>query len=298
MKHDVIFTNREKIFFSEDAYTKGDVIDYYYSIANIILPHLYNRPLVLNRHPNGIDKENFFQKQINKKQIPSWIKTVKIEHKERTVEYLMVQDKETLLYVANLGCIELNPFHSSVAHLLAPDYMVIDIDPENIAFKFTVEIALYIHTLLEDISVSNFCKTSGGRGLHIYIPLGAKYSFAQSQEFAHLIALITQINYPKLISLERSPNKRQKKIYIDFLRNSPHQTLAAAYCLRPRKHAPVSTPLVWEELKSDLDPLEFTIRSVPSRLKEKGDIFKPVLGKGINLPKSLARLEENLKSNK
>ncbi len=291
LRHDVTFTNLEKVFWTKEGYTKGDVINYYLAIAKVILPHLQDRPMVLNRHPNGIEGESFFQKQVTLSQTPPWVKTAKVQHTKKVNDYLLVQDVETLLYVANLGCIELNPFHSRVKNLSNPDYMVLDLDPEDISFRHVVEVALSIHELLENIGVKNYCKTSGGRGLHIYVPLGAKYSFEQSEDFAKLIGTVMEKLHPKLVSLIRSPSKRQGKVYIDFLRNSRHQTLASAYCLRPRKHAPASTPLLWEEVKPDLNPLEFNIETLPRRIKEKGDLFKAVLGKGIDMNKSIHKLQ-------
>lgn len=289
LRHPLTFSNLDKIFWKKEGITKGDLIDYYLKVSKIILPYLKNRPMVLNRHPNGIDNDSFFQKQVAPG-TPKWIETTPVQHTDKTTEYLLVQNVETLLYVANLGCIELNPFHSHVPKLLSPDYMIIDLDPEDVPFDAVIEVCLKTHEILDDIGASNYLKTSGGRGLHIYVPLHAKYSFQQSQDFAHLIAVIVQNHFPKLVSLERSPKYRQKKIYIDYLRNAPHQTVASVYCLRPREHAPVSTPLEWQELKSGLKPVDFNIYTVPDRLKEKDDIFKPVLKKGINLKLCLKNL--------
>jgi bifunctional non-homologous end joining protein LigD len=288
LNHQIHLSNLDKIFWEKEGITKGNVIDYYLKIAPLILPHLKKRPMVLNRHPNGITGESFFQKQAPK-ETPAWVNTAKIEHAERDVDYILVDDVETLLYVANLGCIELNPFHSHVPKLLQPDYMIIDLDPEDVHFDLVIEVCLKIHELLDKIGADNYCKTSGGRGLHIYVPLNAKYSFDQSQNFAHLIGALMEAHFPQLVSLERLPKNRQKKIYIDYLRNSSHQTVASVYCIRPKEHAPVSTPLLWEELKSGLKPADFNIFTMPLRLK-MGDIFKPVLGKGIDLKGCLEAL--------
>jgi bifunctional non-homologous end joining protein LigD len=282
-------TNLDKIFWPKNGYTKGDVIAYYESIGKIILPYLINRPMVLNRHPNGIDGESFFQKQIDA-HAPAWIERTTVLHQQKKTTYLMVQNIETLLYVANLGCIELNPFHSQIPHLENPSFMVLDLDPEKTAFDKVIEVAISIRELLIDIGMNCYCKTSGGRGLHIYVPLGAKYDFDQSQKLAHLIALIIESRHKDLVSLERLPKNRQRRIYIDFLRNSIHQTLCSAYSLRPRSGAPVSTPLDWSELRPGLDPLDYNIETTPARLKEIGDIFKPVLKRGINMKKSLELL--------
>lgn len=287
-------THLDKIFWPEEGYTKGDVIFYYEQVAKVILPHLKDRPMVLNRHPNGIDGESFFQKNVKVEDMPSFVETVEVAHKEKSIRYLLVQNKETLLYVANLGCIELNPFHSRAATLSKPDYLLIDLDPENVAFEKVVECALVIHDILEELQMPNYCKTSGGRGLHIYVPLGAKYEFEQIQLMTQLIAILSERKLPKLVSLVRSPSKRQKRIYIDVPRNSPKQTIAAPYCVRPRPHALVSTPLEWSEVNAELNPGHFDMRSVPARVKEIGDIFKPVLGRGVNLAKALNLLRKML----
>jgi len=290
----MMLTNLDKIFWPEEKYTKGDVIAYYDAVAPTILPYLKDRPMVLNRHPNGITDKGFFQKNVSASKFPSWIQTAKIMHHERAIEYVLVQDKDTLIYIANLGCIELNPFHARVKSITHPDYLVIDLDPEKVPFSKVVEAALVVHDIFEELKVPNFCKTSGGRGLHIYVPLSAKYDYEQVQLVGKLIATLTQDRLPKLISLERSPAKRQRQIYIDIPRNASGQTLTSPYSLRPRSHAPVSMPLEWKEVTKDLDPLAFDIKTAPARIKKKAkDPFKPVLGAGINLKQILTRLQEN-----
>ncbi len=283
------FSNLDKLFWPEGI-TKGDLLDYYLKISETIIPHLKNRPMVLNRHPNGIFGDHFFQKQAPK-EIPDWIKTYPIEHAERTIDYILVQDVQTLLYVVNLGAIELNPFLSKFSKD-NPDYMVIDLDPENVKFDLIREVCLKTHDILDKIGADNYCKTSGGRGLHIYVPLNGKYTFKQSQDFAHILGIIIRAMFPKLVSLERSPSKRQKQIYVDYLRNSSHQTLASVYCVRPKEHAPVSTPLDWSEVKKSFLPTDFNIFTVPERIKKKGDLFKPVIQKGIDLKACLKKLSD------
>lgn len=278
-------TNLDKVFWPKEGYTKGDVIGYYEAIAPFILPHIKDRPMVLNRHPNGINGESFFQK--NTKDLPSWIETAPITHSSKTIQYLLVQDKDTLIYVANLGCIELNPFHSRVQNIDNPDYLVFDLDPEAVHFDRVIEAALVVHELLDNLHLQNYCKTSGGRGLHIYVPLGAKYDYQQVQHMGQLVALMALQELPDLLSLERSPAKRQKQIYLDVPRNARGQTIACPYCIRPRPGAPVSTPLEWDEVKPGLDPLSFNLKTVPQRVKKVGDLFKPVLGRGADFQKAL-----------
>jgi bifunctional non-homologous end joining protein LigD len=286
------FTNREKIFWPEEGYSKGDVLDYYEAIAPTILPYLKNRPLVMLRHPNGINQESFFQKQVDRAHLPSWAETVRVRHQEKYVDYILVQNIESLLYVINLGCIEVNPFHSQVSNLENPDYMIFDLDPEDIDFKHVINTTLVIHNILNSLEIANYCKTSGKRGLHIFVPLGGQINFEQSQELAKVIAFMAQCRLPDIISLERSPKNRQKRVYIDFLRNSRHQTVASAYSLRPIANAQVSAPLYWEEVNEELDPRIFNIETMPQRIYDHGDLFRHILDKNINLSKSLNKLQD------
>jgi bifunctional non-homologous end joining protein LigD len=289
-------THEDKIFWPKEGYTKGDVLDYYQSVAATILPYLKNRPMVLNRHPNGIDGESFFQK--NFADGPDWVKTAIVKHTNKNVRYVLVQDKKTLLYVANLGCIELNPFHSCIGSIDKPDYLIFDLDPERLPFDAVVDAALAVHAILEEFGMPNLCKTSGGRGLHIYVPLAHAYTYKQVQGMAKLVASLALASLPKLFSLERSPAKRQKRVYIDTPRNSGGQTIAAPYSLRPRPHAPVSTPLAWKEVKHGLDPTAFNIETLPNRLKKVGDLFKRVLGKGVDFEMAIAKYESLHRKNR
>jgi bifunctional non-homologous end joining protein LigD len=286
-------THLDKIYFPKEKITKGEVIDYYTKIAPYILPYLKNRPESLNRHPNGITGQSFFQKDMDH-QPPPWAKTQKIysESNEAYINYLICNDKATLIYMANLGCIEINPWFSTLKNLEKPDYAVLDLDPEAIGFEKVIEVALQAHKILEQLKIPNYCKTSGATGMHIYIPLGAKYTYDHAKDFTHLIAMLVNRKLPAITSLERSPKKRQKKIYLDFLQNRKGQTLAAPYSLRPKPGATVATPLEWKEVKKGLTPQNFTIKNIFSRLKQKGDLFKPVLGKGIDLQVALKRMSK------
>lgn len=292
--HKVAVTNLDKIYWPEEKYTKGDVIAFYHNMAPTILPYLKDRPMVLRRNPHGITEPGFFQKDTSDMHLPPWIKTTTITHEKGDVRYLMVQDEAALIYVANLGCIELNPFISRAKYLAFPDYLIWDLDPEDISFNQVVDVALELNEILEQIQVKGYCKTSGGRGLHIYVPLGAKYTYEQVQNFARLIAVLVNKKLPKITSLERMPANRQKKVYIDTLQNEHTKTVAAPYCLRPKPHAPVATPLKWSEVKHGLKPEAFNIRTIHSRLIKVGDIFKPVLGPGIDLKKCLRLLDKLL----
>lgn len=294
-KHKVKLTNQDKIYFPKDSITKGDVVDYYQSVADYILPHLKNRPLSLNRFPNGIEEQSFYQKDASDN-IPDWIKTTQVysESNDKYIDYIYCNDKATLAYLNNLGCIDLNPWNSSLPDLEHPDFLVLDLDPsKKNTYDDVIETALQVNEVLKSIKIQGYCKTSGSTGIHIYIPMGGKYDFDQVKDFAHILMKQVNEKLPKITTLERSLQKRDdKKIYLDYLQNRTGQTLASAYSLRPKEGASVSMPLEWEELKPGLKPTDFNIHNALDRIKEKGDLFKPVLGKGIDMMKALELLQE------
>lgn len=289
-------TNRNKVYFPESGITKGDIIDYYREISSYILPYLKNRPESLNRHPNGITKPGFYQKDMETSQIPSWLRTEKQYSKsnEEYLDYLVCNDEATLIYMANLGCIEINPWHSTFDNPDNPDYMIMDLDPGNIGFKEVVRTALKVKEICDGIGIDSFCKTSGATGLHVYIPLKKKYTYDEIKLFGELLATAVQQQLPETTSIERTIAKRKDKIYVDFLQNRKGQTIAAAYSARPKVGATVSTPLDWSEVNEKLDPKDFTIFTILDRLKKTGDLWKGVLGKGANIPKALVKLERLL----
>lgn len=183
---------------------------------------------------------------------------------------------------------------SRIQHLENPDFLIFDLDPEDIAFDAVVETAQVLHDVLEAIHIPSYCKTSGGRGMHICVPLQAQYTYEQAKRFAELIALVVHRDLPQITSLERRPKKRQKKVYIDCYQNNFAQTIAAPYSVRAKPGVPVSTPLLWSEVKHGIDPGNYTMFNTLKRLKKKGDLFQPVLQKGVDLKKSLKILQKLL----
>ncbi|MCP2044243.1 non-homologous end-joining DNA ligase [Pontibacter sp. HSC-36F09] len=287
----VSFSNLDKFYWPAEGITKGDLIAYYQGIADVLLPYLQDRPQSLLRHPNGAEKPGFYQKDID--HTPDWVRTVAL-HAESTgkdVDYLVCDNKATLAYMNNLGCIQLNPWNSRLAHLENPDYLVIDLDPDENPYDEVVETALVTKELLDKAGAASFVKTSGATGMHIYVPLGARYTFEQAKQFAHVVARMVHEQLPTLTSLERNPKSRKGKIYLDFLQNAIAQTVAAPYSVRPRAGAPVSAPLRWEEVKPGLRPTDFTILNMPDRIRQLDDIFNGVLGKGVDLPACLKKLD-------
>ncbi|WP_372919482.1 DNA ligase D [Salegentibacter sp.] len=291
----VDFTSLEKIYWPDAGFRKYDLIDYYIKVSEQILPYLKDRPENLHRHPNGITKPGFYQKD-TEGQMPDWIERINIhsESAEKEIEYLLCQNEATLLYMANLGCIEINPWNSRKDDLDHPDYTVIDIDPsDKNTFEEVIEVAQAAKEVLDLAKIDGYCKTSGSSGLHIYIPLGAKYDYDQARDFTKLICYYIHEKLPKLTSMERAVKARKGKIYLDYLQNRRGQTLAAPFCVRPKPGAPVSAPLEWKEVKKGLKVLDFTIETMPDRIKEKKDSFKKVLGKGIIMEKAIARLDNS-----
>ena len=283
-------THLSKPYFPDDKVSKGDVIDYDRRMAKWMLPYLKDRPQSLKRNPGGIADAGFFHKDFDHKPY-AWMKTVRIaSHSREDMDYLLCQDEATLVAMANLGCIELDPWNSRVGHLDQPDYCIIDLDPEDIPFAKVVEAAVETRKVLDAAKIPAYCKTTGGRGLHILIPLGAKYSYEQARMLAELVGQLVHARLPGTTSLIRSPSQRQKRVYLDYLQNSRGQTLAAPYCLRPRPGAKASAPLRWDEVKPGLDPAKFNIHTMEARVKKVGDLWKGVLGPGIDLKAALTRL--------
>ncbi len=282
--HELKFTNLDKVFWPKEGITKRDLINYYYQAAPFILPYLKDRPQSMNRFPNGIEGEGFYFKNVTDT-APEWADTYLYhsETDEKDRHYLVGKDEATLLYMANLGCIEMNPWSSTVKKPENPSFCIIDLDPDKNSFDQVVEAAQVTKSILDDMGATSYCETSGSTGLHIYIPLGGKYTYEQSKEFARVIVTLVHHELRKFTSLERSIKYRKGKMYLDFLQNRPHATIAAAYSVRPKPGATVSMPLHWDEVKKGLKISDFHILNAIERMQSEGDIFKPVLGKGINL---------------
>ncbi|CAN5157378.1 hypothetical protein BH20BAC1_BH20BAC1_05310 [soil metagenome] len=285
--HELKFTNLNKLYWKEEKITKGDMLNYYYQAAPFILPYVKDRPQTLNRFPNGINGKAFYQKDVKGK-VPDWINTFPYHSQgdKRDKEFLVVSNDASLLYMAALGCIEINPWSSSTRKPDHPDWCIIDLDPDKNTFKQVIETACVAKSILDEAGVSSFCKTSGSTGLHIYIPLGAKYTYEDSKEFARKIAKLVHAELPDFTTIERKTSDRGGKMYIDFLQNRPQATVAAPYSLRPKPGATVSMPMHWEEVTKSLEIKDFSIFNAIDRMREQGDIFKGVLGKGINLKKA------------
>ena len=290
----VKYTNLDKLYWEEEKITKGDLIEYYQQISDYILPYMKDRAQSLNRHPNGIESENFYHKDAGG-EAPEWVDTTVVhsESSDKEIEYIVCNNKETLGYLNNLGCIELNPWNSRVKSPDYPDYLIIDLDPsrEN-SFEQVIEAAQTTKEVLDAYNIPSYCKTSGSTGLHIFVPMGAKYTYDQVKDFGHIIAQLVMQKLPDTTTLERTLKKRGGKIYLDYLQNRSGQTVASVYSVRPRPGAPVSMPLEWEEVKKGLHISDFTIHNALERIQKKGDIFAPVLGNGIDMEKALDLIQQ------
>lgn len=290
--HVLKFSNLSKVYWPKEGYTKRDLLNYYYQAAPYILPYLKDRPQSLNRFPNGIEGKSFYQKDVTAT-APDWV--VQFPYHTSLGEdknYLVVEDEASLLWMANLGAIEMNPWNSTIHKVDNPDWCIIDLDPtDKNTFEQVIQTALVTRQVLDDLKVTGYPKTSGSTGIRIYIPLAAKYSYDECQLFGKLIASRVHAQLPKFTSIERLTTNRKGKIYVDYLQNRPKATLAAPYAVRPKPGATVSMPLHWEEVKKGLQMKHFTIKNAIARIKQEGDLFRPVLGKGVNIEKVLKGLD-------
>jgi bifunctional non-homologous end joining protein LigD len=291
--HRLKFTNVNKIFYPGEGIAKRDLINYYDAVANLIIPHLRDRPLSLKRYPNGIDHDFFFQKDAEDK-VPDWVRLEPIfsEHNQDQIHYIICNDRATLLYLANLACIDQNPWMSRLGSLDNPDFALIDLDPtEGCPYEKIVEAAQLVKKTLDSIGLAGYPKTTGGDGMHIYIPLEAVYSYEQVRSFAEVLSILVIRQNPDLFTTPRSVSRRKKgKVYFDYLQISTGKTIAAPYVPRAYPGAAVSTPLDWSEVKNGLDPQQFNIRNVLDRFERVGDLFAPVLTNRQRFEASLERM--------
>ncbi len=295
--HALKFTNLGKVFYPDEGYTKRDVLNYYSRVADLIVPYLKDRPLSLKRYPDGIRKEFFFQKNV-RDSLPDWLRTELIEsdHTSKPIKYCFAQDRASLLYLVNLGCIDHNPWMSRSPRLDYPDFVLIDLDPQECPYDLIVEAALVVKGLLDRIGLTGYPKTTGGDGMHVYIPVEPVYTFEETRTFAELLARLGDSGRPGLFTMPRTVSKRQKdRVYFDYMQNAKSKTIAAPYVLRAYAGAPVATPLEWSEVRPGLHPAQFNIENAPGRFAEKGDLFGGVLTKPQRLEEALERLERFLR---
>ena len=289
-------TNPDKVFWPDESLTKGDLVAYYRAVSEWLLPYLADRPLVLTRYPDGIDGKSFYQKDAPV-YAPDWIRleTLWSEGSERDIRYFVIEDEEGLAYVANRAAIPLHVWSSRVTSLQHPDWCILDLDPKGAPFRDVVKVARTIHQLCEQAGLPHFVKTTGSTGLHVLIPLGARYTHEQSRAMAELLANCVVKQLPEIATVERQLDARGGKVYVDYLQNGHGRLLVAPYSVRPVPHATVSMPLRWNQVTSKLDMFKYDLRSVPALLaKQKNDPFAGLFTQAADLDRSLALLAEVL----
>jgi bifunctional non-homologous end joining protein LigD len=289
----VTITNPRKVFWPAEGYTKSDLVTYYETVAPHLLPYLRDRPLVLTRYPDGIAGKSFFQKDAPDF-APAWIRTERIysQDTQRDIHYFVVDDVESLRYVANMGTIPLHFWGARMPHLDRPDWLILDLDPKGAPFADVVAVARALRKILDGLDLPSHVKTSGATGLHILVPMGARYTHEETRTFARLLATLGVEAVGRIATIARPIHARGGKVYVDFGQNGHGRTIVAPYSVRPLPGAPVSCPLRWEEVTPKLDPARFTIQTAPARFAKMRDPLAPVLTHpGIDLAATLARLD-------
>ena len=276
-------TNLDKVLYPATGFTKGEVVDYYVRIAPVLLPHLAGRPLTMKRYPGGVDQEYFFEKNAPKHR-PDWVKTAPIwsEGNNREVNYLLANDLPTLVWIANLASLELHPSLSLAKDISTPTMIVFDLDPGPPAnIVQCAQVGLWVKEIFDHFGLQSFPKTSGSKGLQIYIPLNTKTSYEQTKPFAHALARLLEQEHPELVVSDMKKAVRTNKVFVDWSQNDQHKTTISVYALRAREHPTVSTPITWEEVeealkKKDAGRLVFEAKDVLARVEKMGDLFEPV----------------------
>lgn len=271
-------SNLDKVLWPEDGYTKGEMINYYVQIAPYLIPHLSRRPLVLTRYPNGISGKSFYQKNAPD-YLPEWISTYPwySSDSDRVINFILAEETAALAWLANQACLEMHPWLSRIESIDYPDFAVVDLDPSpGSKYQDVIDIALAVKQLLDSLKLRSYPKTSGSLGLHIYIPLENRYTYEEIRRFTQTIAAMVCNVLPQIATIERTVNRRGTKVYVDYLQNVQGKTLSSVYSIRPRRGAPVSAPLLWEEVPY-VKPGDFTIKNILARVEAHGDLFASVL---------------------
>jgi bifunctional non-homologous end joining protein LigD len=288
----IALSNLSKVLYPETGFTKGQVIDYYLRIAPVMLPHLCDRPLTLKRYPNGVFEKFFYEKRCPKHR-PDWVKTGQVWSRDNNafIDYCLVDSRATMAWLGNLACLEMHTLLSRLPKVEVPTSMVFDLDPGAPADVLdSIRIGLKMRDLLEKLSLKSFAKTSGSKGLHLWVPLNTPTTFDRTKEFSHAIAMLLERENPKDVTSIMRKELRTGKVLVDWSQNDNHKTTACAYTLRARAEPTVSTPVTWEELetslkKRDTKRVSFTAPQVLERIERLGDLFEPVLMLKQRLPK-------------
>jgi bifunctional non-homologous end joining protein LigD len=288
--------NLDKVFWPEEGFTKGDLLEYYERIAKVLVPHLRDRPFTMKRYPDGIEGGHFFQKDAPS-HMPDWIETrpfpatSRDAKRRRTIRYPLVNDELALLWMVNMGCIDMNAWLSRVDRPDRPDVVLFDLDPaEGTQFRDVVRVASLVRELLDALGLRGFAKTSGADGMHVLVPISRRHGYEDTRSFASIVAGTLARTHPDLVTTEWVRAKR-RGVLIDANQNREGATIAFAYSVRPHPGAPVSAPLRWDEVTEDLDPRDFTMEVVLGRVERHGDLFAPTLELHQSLGKALRSIE-------
>lgn len=291
----VVVTNRDKLFWPEDGYSKGDLIDYYEAVSPWLLPYLADRPVVLTRYPDGIAGKSFFQKDAPD-WTPAWVRRERMwsEHAAREIDYFVADDVETLVYLANSATIPLHVWGSRIASLARPDWTILDLDPKDAPFEHVLTIARALHRLCDEVGLPNYCKTSGSSGLHVLIPLGAQVSFDQGRALADILARIVAQDLPEIATQTRSLSKREGRVYIDTGQNGHGRLLVAPFSVRPLPGAPLSMPVRWSQVSKKLTPTRYTLANALAHLEKSDDPMAQILSDAPDLLAALEALQRRV----
>lgn len=282
-------SNPGKVLYPQTGFTKLDVVAYYQAIAPVLLPHLKGRPLTLKRYPNGVDQPFFYEKMCPSHR-PAWVSTTRMTTTNRQIDFCVVKDVATLVWVANLASLELHTLLSRDKDLSLPTMMVFDHDPgEGASIVECAKVALTFRKMLSQLGLESFAKTSGGKGIHLYVPLNTKVTFDQTKAFSRAIAQVLEREQPDKVTTNMRKDLRRGKVFLDWSQNDMHKTTVCVYSLRARTHPTVSTPVEWSEIeraakKEDGGGLVFETRDTLKRVEKKGDLFEPVLKLKQKLP--------------
>jgi bifunctional non-homologous end joining protein LigD len=278
---EVTLTNLNKIFWPELKLTKRDLLQYYLDVSRWLLPHVQDRAMVMKRYPNGIAGKFFFMKRAPTPR-PSWIPICSIEHHSgNVIDFPVVENVATLLWIVNLGCIDLNPWYARCDDVDRPDYLQFDLDPvPGSSFNLVRETALIVRDALAELKITSYAKTTGSRGIHVYVPIVRGPTQKEVWRFAKAFAVELAKRHPKAITAEYRVEKRPRgRILVDYNQNAWNRTLASVYSVRPKPSAAVSTPVTWAEIDGGITIDDFSMKTVPSRLAKIGDLWKPLLAK-------------------
>jgi bifunctional non-homologous end joining protein LigD len=284
-------SNLDKVLYPAAGFTKGQVIDYVVRIAPVLVPHLAGRPLTMKRYPEGVDHEYFFEKNAPKHR-PEWVKTAPVwsDSNQRTVNYILANDLATLVWIANLASLELHPSLALAADLETPTMIVFDLDPGPPAsIVQCAQVGLWVRAIFDHFGLQSFPKTSGSKGMQIYVPLNTKTTYNETKSFAHAIARLLEQEHPELVVSDMKKAVRTNKVFVDWSQNDQHKTTIAVYSLRARERPTVSTPITWDEVEQTLkkkDPqrLVFEATDVLKRVEKMGDLYAPLLTLKQKLP--------------